>query len=123
MTSSYVAESAPFTSKQRDDSHTSSRSLAAAHLRLLESLEETSGVRAGERLDPVGLALFEGIARHGAARAQELDFLLHLVVPAVLVEFADVEEHAHFRDGVELHRARLPHVAGERGHREEVLGI
>src|SRR5690349_19706997 len=72
-----------------------SRLLAAAFLRLFKSVEEAPGVGAGECVEPVRLSFLDGVARDGALRAQEFGFFLHLAVPHVFVQFADVHEHAH----------------------------
>src|SRR3954470_17490023 len=97
--------------------------LAAALSGLLKSVEQACGVGAGEGVQAVRLALLDGVARDGALRAKEFGFLLHFGVPHVLVEFADVGEHAHLRNRLQPGGARFPHVSRESGHRQEVLRI
>src|SRR5437867_2948191 len=86
--------------------------LAAALLRLFESVEQAAGIGSGERLQPVRLALLFGVTGHGPLGAKKVYLPLHLPVPAVLVKFADVHEHAHLRNGLKLRCAGVPHVSG-----------
>src|SRR5882757_6620256 len=95
----------------------------AALVRFFEPVEEPAGVRAGKRVQPMWLSLLDGVARHRSFGAQELHLAPHLVVPAVLVIFADIHEDAHLGDRLKLGLRRLPHVSGERGDREEILRI
>src|SRR5688572_7892852 len=67
------------------------------------------------------LPCFHGIACGSASGAQEVDFLLHLLVPSVFVVLADVHEHAQLRDRLESGGARLPHVAWKSRYGFEVL--
>src|SRR5262245_866326 len=96
---------------------------AAALLGLLEPIEQAPGVGAGEGLQPVRLTFLDGIACDRSSRAKELDLLLHLAVPHVMVKLADVHENAHLRDRLKLRCAGSPHVSGERRGGQEVLRV
>ena len=85
--------------------------------------EEPLGVGSGQRIEAMGLSLFDGVARERALRPDVLDFALHLAVPPVLVVLANVHEDAHLRDRLKLGWRRFPHKSRERRDREEVLGI
>src|SRR5262249_7580356 len=64
-------------------------SLAAAVLRLFEQIEEPRGVLAGERFQPVGLSLFDCVARLNTFGAKPLCLFLHEVLPPHRVQFPD----------------------------------
>src|SRR5207249_10001392 len=58
---------------------------AAALFSLFESIEQARGICPRERIQAMGLALLDGITRDGPFSAKKLGFLLHFVVPSVLV--------------------------------------
>src|SRR5262245_8512019 len=97
--------------------------LAAPLLRLFKAIKQPSGVSSGKCFDSMRLAFLDRVTRDGTFRAKEFCFLLHLVMPHVLVGFAHVHEHAHLRDGLKPGRVGLPHVSGEGRHGQKVLWV
>src|SRR5690606_34509654 len=86
---------------------------AAAFLGFRESVEQASGVGAGQRFQAVRLPLLDRVAGNRTERVQELDLALHLVMPLVFVGFTDVREHAELRDRAQLGFSGPPHVTRE----------
>src|SRR5207244_10351690 len=95
--------------------------LAAALLGLLKPIEQAPGVGADERLQPVRLTLLDAIACERSFGTEEFGLLLHLAVPHVMVQLADVHENAHLRDRLKFRCTGSPHISGESGGGQEVL--
>src|SRR6266850_3218220 len=76
--------------------------LATALPGFFKPVEQAAGVGSCEGFQPVVLTLLDGITGDGTLGTKEFCFLLHLAVPHVLVEFADVHEYAHLRNRLEL---------------------
>src|SRR5690606_6534463 len=95
----------------------------APALGFVESVEQPSGILAGQGLEAMPLTLLERESRDRPPRGEVIRFPLHLVVPAVLVVLADIEEHANVRELLQLLFRRLPQVAGKGGRRQKVLRV
>ena len=66
--------------------------------RFFETVEEACDIGTLQRGHAVWLAFLDRVARDSAPGAQELRFLLHLAVPPIFVQLADVHEYAELRD-------------------------
>src|SRR5215468_6776341 len=97
--------------------------LAAALPSLIKPIEQAPGIGAREGLQPMRLILLDAVACDRTVGAKDCGLSLHLVVPHVGIEFADVHENAHLRDRLKLRGAGSPHVSGESRNGEEVLRI
>src|SRR5271170_4719120 len=89
----------------------------------LKSVEQSPGVGARERFEPMRLADLDGVAGDRSDGSQEFGFLLHLRMPPVFVILAHVHEDAHLRNRLEFGLARFPHKTREGGDGQKVLRI
>src|SRR5215831_19809357 len=85
--------------------------LAAALLCLLKAIEQAPGIGACKGLQPVRLTLLDAITRERSFGPKVFGLLLHLAVPHVRIELADIHEDAHLGDGLQLRCAGSPHVS------------
>src|SRR5712671_2944921 len=88
-------------------------SLAAALPGLFKPVEQAPGIGAREGLQPVRLTFLDAIACDRAIGTKDCGLRLHLAVPHVRIEFADIHENAHLRDRLKFCGAGSPHVSGE----------
>src|SRR6266849_5809129 len=98
-------------------------SLAAALRSLFKPIEQAPGAGAREGLQPVRLTLLDAIACDRAIGTKDCGLRLHLAVPHVRIEFADIHENAHLRDRLKFCGAGSPHVSGESRNGHEILRI
>src|SRR5277367_280823 len=92
--------------------------LAAALLRLCKPIEQAPGMVARQRFQPVRLALLDAVACDRTFGTKEFGLPLHLAVPPVRVEFADVHENAHLRERLKLFFVGFPQVSRESRNRQ-----
>src|SRR5712691_2809457 len=75
--------------------HARARLLSASLPGLLEAIEQAACAGSRERIEAVRLPFLDRVPCNRPLGTEEFRFLLHLAVPPVLVELADVHEHAH----------------------------
>ena len=97
--------------------------LAATVASHFEQVEQPACVRARQRIQTVGLSIFDGICRSHTFGAKLRRLLLHQRLPPQWVQFPDEHVDAHFGDRLDVSWSFLPQIPWERRDRQEVIGI